>query len=316
MFRMLGKNSSNILWDAFCFASVFGIWPRFIEPKLLSTSSFEINLPNAKHSLKIIQLSDLHFNEAINQNFLNKILSRVAKESPDLILITGDFLCMGRMADAQKLKDFLLSLKPRLGTYAVLGNHDYTEGLNINNDGYYDTVKSTSLPALSGFKRLWKVPEVRGTATDAAKTVFPNPELLKVLQETSVTLLDNHTVQVGDLNLTGLGDLMADAVHPEKAFSGYDLNLPGIILAHNPDAVTRLKDYPGNLVLSGHTHGGQINLPWLWKRFTAMENMQFKSGMHKIPNKSLYISRGLGGVIPFRFNTMPELVAITIKGTA
>lgn len=310
---MSKKNYSNILWDAFCFASFFGIWPRFIEPKLLSTTSFEVELPKVKHALKIIQLSDLHFNDAINQNFLNKILSRVAKESPDLILITGDFLCMGRMADAKELKDFLLSLKARLGIYAVLGNHDYTEGLNINSAGYYDIVKSTSLPALSGFKRLWKVPEVRGISTAAAKAVSPNPELLRVLQETSVTLLDNQTIQVGDLNLTGLGDLMADAVHPEKAFFGYNPDLPGIILAHNPDTVTRLKDYPGDLVLSGHTHGGQINLPWLWKRFTTMENMQFKSGMHKFQNKSLYISRGLGGVIPFRFNTIPELVTITIK---
>lgn len=303
----------NILWDAFCFTSIFGIWPRFIEPKLLSKSSFDVDLPKAKHALKIIQLSDLHFHEAVNQNFLNKVTRRVLKESPDLILITGDFLCMGRMADAKQLKDFLLSLKARLGIYAVLGNHDYTEGLNINDAGFYDTVKPLSVPALSGFKRLWTVPVVKGVATAAAKAVSPNPELLQVLHETSVTLLDNETVQIDGMNLTGLGDLMADAVHPKKAFSNYDAALPGIILAHNPDTVTRLENSPGDLVLSGHTHGGQINLPWLWKRFTAMENRQFKSGMHRVHNKSLFISRGLGGVIPFRFNTVPELVMITIK---
>lgn len=306
----------NILWDAFCFASVFGIWPRFIEPKLLSSSSFEIELPKIKHPLKIVQLSDLHFNEEVNHNFLNKVTKRVIDEKPDLILITGDFICMGKMTDAQKLKDFLLSLKARLGIFAVLGNHDYTEGLNINSAGYYDIVKSVSLPALSGFKRLWKVPNVQGLATDEAKAVLPNPELLKVLQESSVTLLDNNTIQIGDLNLTGLGDLMADAVHPKEAFSKYDSNLPGIVLAHNPDSITRLNKFPGDLVLSGHTHGGQINLPWLWKRFTAMENMQFKAGLHQVQNKLLYISRGLGGVIPFRFNTVPELVTITIKKAA
>lgn len=310
---MLKKNSSNILWDAFCFASVFGIWPRFIEPKLLATSSFDIALPKLKQSLKVVQLSDLHFNDMINQNFLNKLVRQVAILAPDLIVITGDFLCMGQMADAKRLKDFLLSLKAPLGIFAVLGNHDYSAGLNINSDGYYDTIKSVSAPALSGFKRLWAVPEVKGVATAAARAVSANPELMQVLEESSVTLLDNRTVQIGGLNLVGLGDLMADAVHPEKAFSKYDLKLPGVILAHNPDTVTRLKDFPGDLVLSGHTHGGQINLPWLWKRFTSMENRQFKSGMHQILDKSLYISRGLGGVIPFRFNTRPELVLITIK---
>ena len=310
---MLGKKSSTILWDAFCFVSFFGIWPRFIEPKLLATSSFEVELSKAKRELKIIQLSDLHFNDAVNQKFLGKVLKNVAKEAPDLIVITGDFLCMGQMTNASMLKSFLQSLHAPLGIYAVLGNHDYTEGLNINSAGYYDTVKPVGLPALSGFKRLWKVPDVKGEATAAAKAVSINPELKKILKSASVTLLDNQTVQVEGLNLTGLGDLMADAVDPKKAFTDYDSSLPGIILAHNPDTITRLKDYPGDLVLSGHTHGGQINLPWLWKRFTAMENIQFKSGLHQVQSKSLYISRGLGGVIPFRFNTMPEIVSITIK---
>lgn len=306
----------NFLWDAFCFTSIFGIWPRFIEPKLLGRSSIEVTLPKFNQCLKIVQLSDLHFNENVNPRFLKKILRQVEREDPDLIVITGDFLCHGQMADKQTIKTFLHALKAPLGIYAVLGNHDYTEPLSINKDGYYDTFKAGT-PAVSGFKRLWSVPEVKGSATERAKDVMVNPDLLEVLNETSVTLLNNQTVQVGELNLTGLGDLMADAVQPEKAFSNYDQDLAGIILAHNPDTITRLKGFPGNLVLSGHTHGGQINLPWLWRRFTSMENMQFKSGMHKVNDKSLYISRGLGGVIPFRFNTMPELVTITIKkGTA
>lgn len=310
---MFGKKSSALLWDTFCFASFFGIWPRYIEPKLLAISSLEVELPKVKREFKITQLSDLHFNDTINQKFWKKVLKNIAKQAPDLIVITGDFLCMGQMADAHELKSFLQSLHAPLGVYAVLGNHDYTEGLNINSAGYYDTVKSISLPALNGFKRLWKVPDVKGIATAAAKAVLINPELVQVLKSSAVTLLDNQTIQVEGLNLTGLGDLMADAVDPKKAFANYDPSLPGIILAHNPDTITRLKDYPGDLVLSGHTHGGQINLPWLWKRFTAMENIQFKSGMHQVQNKSLYISRGLGGVIPFRFNTMPEIVSITIK---
>lgn len=297
-------------FSLFCFFSVFGIWPRFIEPHLLKTTRFDWAL--VKEKFKIVQLSDLHFHQGMGKNFLSKIILRVNAEKPDLIAITGDFLCNGHLWAPEQLENFLKALKSRLGVFAVLGNHDFNMPLSINKEGDYDTISKISSPFLSGMTRLFKKPELSGKVTDRAKTLFPHPELLQILKKSVVTLLNNETVQVGPINLTGLGEWMAASTRSEKAFEAYDKKRPGVILVHNPDAVKQLKDYPGQIILSGHTHGGQVNLPWFWKRFTAMENPLFKKGKYFLKEKLLYISSGVGGVTAFRFNSFPEIVSINL----
>lgn len=303
----------SIFWDAFCISTLLGIWPRFIEPFLVKTTHLTVPILTKNDRLKIVQISDLHFNPEIKPKFLNKVIEKIAKESPDLIVITGDFICNGSMSEPGLLRNFLKNLKSKFGIFAVLGNHDYNFGLNINADGDYDIVKIAEKPALSGIKRLLQVSKVSGKTTQAAEAVHPHPDLFQILEEVQVKLLDNCTVQIDDIiNLTGLGELMAGSVRPEIAFKAFDKELPGVVLVHNPDGAAKLKTFPGDLILSGHTHGGQINLPWIWKRFTAMENPSYKSGLYQLENKRLYISRGVGGVVPFRFNAVPEIVSITL----
>jgi hypothetical protein len=75
-----------------------------------------------------------------------------------------------------------------------------------------------------------------------------------------------------------------------------------------------MTSYPNSLVLCGHTHGGQVNLPWMWKKFTLMENIQYKQGLHALGNGRLaYISRGVGSVLTFRWFAPPEIVCITLR---
>lgn len=301
----------NRLWDAFCISTLVGIWPRFIEPNLVGLT--QVSFPLLKTPFKIVQLSDLHFNSDVNQRFLDKILRKIDSQKPDLIALTGDFLCYGTLEDPKLLRTFLKRLKCRYGVYAVLGNHDYHVGLSINKRGDYDVLQKVSSPILNRMKRLIFPQKVTGSVTKAALEAKPNQDLLQILKESSVSLLNNETVQIDEkMNLVGLGELMNGSVDPEKAFRAYDPALPGVILVHNPDAALRLEAFPGNLILSGHTHGGEINLPWLWRRFTAMENPTFKSGLYPLETKSLYISRGLGGTVPFRFNASPEIVSIQV----
>src|ERR1700722_3315000 len=104
---------------------------------------------------------------------------------------------------------------------------------------------------------------------------------------------------------------MAGRFKPDLAFKDYNPAYTGIVLAHNPDCGPELKNYPGDVILSGHTHGGQINLPWLWKRFTLMKNMQYKRGLWKIGNKFMYVNRGIGSVMKFRWFAIPEILLLT-----
>ena len=73
-----------------------------------------------------------------------------------------------------------------------------------------------------------------------------------------------------------------------------------------------LTNYPGEIILCGHTHGGQVNLPWIVDKLTLMENPRFKRGLFKEKNKWMHVTTGLGGILPFRWFAMPEIVSITI----
>lgn len=308
----------NFLLDLLCVGSVVGLWPRYIEPKLLLTTHLEIpfRLPRTHKAVRLVQISDLHFNQTMAEWFLRKILRKICQINPDLIVITGDFLCYGQFINSPHFSHFLHALQAPLGVYAVLGNHDFSEGLSINSQGDYDVGDANRSPFITGFQRLLASPLLTGIVTERAKNTFPEPQLLEALKAASIHLLDNTTVQIKDLfNLTGLSEYMAGRVDVDQAYQHYDKTLPGVILAHNPDLFSALKTRPGHLVLSGHTHGGQINLPYLWRRFCALENPQYKTGSVLEADKHLYVSRGLGGVYPFRFNSPPEIVDIILKNS-
>lgn len=309
------KNHRTILWDAVCIASLLGIWPRFIEPKLLKMTRLTLPFPISQPTFKIVLISDLHFHEGLNKKFLYKLANSVCKESPDLIVITGDFLCYGRLENPLELEEFLKKLKAPFGTYAVLGNHDYSKGIGINQEGDYDIVEKSPAPIKEGFSRLFRKARLSGKVTERARKLQPHSELLDILKRTSIHLLNNRSIQIENLlNISGIGEHMAGQVDLELAFKGYSTNLPGITLAHNPDAIPALKKTPGNMILCGHTHGGEINLPWLWKRFTPLENPSYRSGLFFENQKIIYVTRGVGGTFPFRFNAPPEIVSITLTG--
>lgn len=311
---------SNFFWDLWCIISVVGIWPRYIEPHCLSTTNLTLEIPHLPlelNDLKILQLSDLHFHSKMSDFFLNKILKRVRKLVPDLILFTGDFVSFSKIEDQNRLRKFLSNLKAPGGCYAVLGNHDYQEYVSVNEKGDYDLIIPNASLVKKGLKRLWSVPVLSKKITDKAKRVNLNHSLLNLLEQTPFKLLHNTTALVpiknSYLNICGLGEYMLGQFCPETAFETYDKNYPGIILAHNPDAIMRLNGYPGDLVLCGHTHGGQINLLGLNKKFTLMENEHLKKGLWKIVNKWVYINRGLGSVMKFRWFSLPEITLFTLK---
>jgi uncharacterized protein len=314
------KHLSDTLWDLWCISSIVGIWPRFIEPNLVSTTHLNLqisHLPEGLKGFKILQLSDLHLNKRVPDYFLNKIIKKIKALSPDIIVFTGDFLCYSRMKDRKRLQKFLNSLRAPHGCFAILGNHDYEASVSINENGDYDLIVQRKSMIKEGFKRLFTTTKLTGVINPGVRALGLNQELVDVLKHTPFKLLHNETdiIRVNNcsLNICGLGEYTLGRCLPELAFKSYDKRFPGVILAHNPDSVPVLESYPGDVLLCGHTHGGQINLPWMWKKFTLLENMQYKKGLHRVGSKWVYISRGIGGVMSFRWFAMPELVLITLE---
>jgi len=314
------SNLSEILWNAWCIVSVIGIWPRYIEPNIIQTTKLNLTIPSlspALNGFKVLQFSDLHFHPNIPTFFIRSLIKKVKAFSPDMIVFTGDFLCKAIMQDKNRLKEVLSEMEAPQGCYAILGNHDYEEFVTVNLNGEYDVQMREPSDIIQGFLRLLKKTPLKKVITAEAQKVGMHQELLDLLKETPFQLLNNKTTTVpikdSALNVCGLGEYTLGRCKPEEAFKEYDTSYPGIILTHNPDSVPLLKGYPGEVILCGHTHGGQVNLPWMWKRLTKMENMELKRGLKTLHGKKVYINRGLGSVLPFRWFSPPEVSLITLS---
>lgn len=314
---------SDFLWDLWCVVSIVGIWPRFIEPNIISTTKLNLkipNLPTALENFKIVQFSDLHLNKKVSQRFLDRLIAKTQALKPDLIVFTGDFLCYSHLDDKERLLNFLKAFKAPYGCYAILGNHDYNESVSINDKGEYDILKEDASMIKRGLSRLFTTTTLAKKSSADVQKVDLHQDLLELLKQTPFTLLHNETKKIpikdAYLNVCGLGEYMLGRTLPEKAFKNYDANYPGIVLLHNPDGVPLLQNYPGDIVLCGHTHGGQINLPWMWKKFTLLENMQFKKGLVHSHNKLVYVNKGLGGVMKFRWFAVPEILELKLVGAS
>ena len=302
------------LWDLWCIASVVGIWPRFIEPRLIFSSYTTIPIPELARELeglKIVQISDLHFTHASSQGFLDRIVGRIHAIKPDLIVFTGDLITYSQLEDTERLKSFLKQLQAPLGTFAILGNHDYAEYVSLGNDGRFRKIESHLPVLMRGFSRLFSTENAKEEGAIVRTAVSQIDALCEVFEESGVRLLHNETVQIGKkhalINLVGLGDYMTGNCQPQEAFRNYAYSNPGIVLSHNPDSYDVLENYPGDLLLFGHTHGGQVNLPLIWKKVTPLKNKLFKSGLFHIDRRFLYVNRGLGATFPFRWFAPPEV---------
>lgn len=311
---------SQSLWDLWCIASIIGIWPRFIEPKLLSVTHLNLHIPHLPADLsgiKILHFSDLHWNAAFSKSFQKKCTKKINALHPDIIVFTGDFICRSILENPQGLKDFLCSLKAKHGLYAILGNHDYAQFVTVNENGDFDVASPTGSPIKKGFKLLLSSNTLTEKITAAAAQVGPNTQLINLLKKTPFQLIDNTSILIpyknSFVNLCGLGEYSVGNANIVKTFENYDARYPGIILTHNPDSIPLLRQSPGDLILAGHTHGLQINLPWIGKKVSMMKNFEWKRGLKKFGNKWIYINRGIGSVLPFRWFSIPELSLVTLS---
>ncbi|MFA5348825.1 MAG: metallophosphoesterase [Candidatus Paceibacterota bacterium] len=153
--------------------------------------------------------------------------------------------------------------------------------------------------------------------------VFGNHEYLskkfplveKMLNESAIRFLHNQSVLLKEgINLVGVDDPHLNLDDFKKASEGIDLNLPTIILAHSPEILDEIS-LENSLILCGHTHGGQINIPFITNLlFLKKGNRTHKSGLFKENGKYLYINRGVGTTfLPVRFNAFPEITDVFLK---
>lgn len=238
-------------------------------------------LPSPFHGFRIAQISDIHLDEFTEPLFLEYVVHRLNELNPDLVLLTGDFITRGSLTfissnhAAHRCAEVLSTLKAPQ-TYAILGNHDV----------------SVSAELVIGALQAVKIP----------------------------VLVNSHVpIERGDARIWLCGSDDTNAGHPNINLSVPEKpDGPVILMSHEPDYADTIVSHPRgklvDLMLAGHSHGGQVRLPFYGPLILPPQGQKYVEGHFRFGQMQLYVNRGIGSVgLPFRFNCPPEITIHTLQ---
>lgn len=248
------------------------------------------NLPDAFESFRVVQLSDIHFYELGCSRYYQRVIDAVNALAPDLIVATGDIIHYGASYLAYS-QSFLRQLEAPWGKWSCMGNHDYS-----------DDHKGAALQEMmqaSGFQVL---------VNDAAALEKEGKRLW----------------------ISGVDDLLKGAPDPCAVSGKVEAGNPHLCLVHNPRLAPLMdvSERPPQLILAGHTHGGQIKHPFVnWMQHVVFKQ-PYQYGWFTFNRSKLYVTSGVGSAVvswhvpphfefalyPFRINTLPEIAVFDLTG--
>lgn len=237
-------------------------------------------LPPAFSGFRVAQISDFHMGGWMNLDRLQRVADLVVAQKPDVLAITGDFLKGHHFTEAAEraISDMIKVLSPlaaSVPTFAVLGNHDYW----------------TNPAAVREMLR-------RCGITDLTNTV------------SAITRADEI------LYFCGVDDIRHGNVRLNDVVAQLEENSAAILLAHEPDfADTSAATGKFDLQISGHTHGGQVVIPYLGPPVLPVAGRKYPSGLYKVGDMFQYTNRGVGmDTVAIRLNCPPEITIFVLEG--
>ncbi|WP_409978169.1 metallophosphoesterase [Anoxybacteroides tepidamans] len=274
----LKKSALSLLGGMFV-ASFGYYYARFIEPSRLTVTEHSIVhplIPKGFDGVTILQFSDTHLGHYYSLDRLSHIVKRINDISPDLVVFTGDLIdAPNQYPYIDDIIPILSDIRAPLGKFSIYGNHDH---------GGYGTDLYRNIMERAGFRMLLN-------------------------EHVMIELIDNSKIAIA-----GSDDLMLGKPHFDRMFHQISPSTYTILLLHEPDGAMKAARYPVHLQLSGHSHGGQIQLPFIGPLITPPLAIQYYEGFYKIQDLTLYVNRGLGTTrMPFRFLSPPELTVFTLK---
>lgn len=253
---------------------------RYIEPKLLKNEKVTITTDKIKldSPLKIVQFSDTHLSEYYTLSDLKRLVDKINALEPDLIIFTGDLIDDNKAyKDEEGPTAVLKGLTSKYGKFAVIGNHDH--GGN-------------------GTKRY-----------------------IRIMKNSGFTLLKDSNTQVildngSKLNIIGIDDIVLGKPNMKQAFQGVADESFSIFLSHAPDIADTAAFYHADLGLSGHTHGGQVRIPFIGALLTPPYGKHYIKGLYEVgpQQMQLYVNTGIGmSQLPYRFLDPPTITEIILE---
>ncbi|HOK49852.1 MAG TPA: metallophosphoesterase [Sedimentibacter sp.] len=255
-------------------------YARIVEPNLLTVKYENIYSPYVydKDSLKIVQFSDTHISKYYDAEHLKKAVDKINAEKPDIVVFTGDLI-------------------ERYNKYD-------------NKDKIYEIWEALNeINAPLGKYAVYGNHDYGGGAERAFR---------EIMEKGGFQILQNEKANISSypVNIIGMDDSIFGTLDKETIISFLDEGTYNIILSHEPDVADLFLEYAADLFLTGHSHGGQVNLPVI--SYTPPLAQKYIRGMYDLNNyrqTKVYVNVGLGtSTLPLRFMAIPELTVITING--
>lgn len=257
------------------------LYSRFIATKGLNVKEYKITssiVSDNFHGFKIVHMSDIHYGRTIKSEELKKIVNEINLLKPDIVVLTGDLIDKDTKLTEEitnEIKNILKQINATVGKYAISGEDDleFSEWGNIINFANFKNLNdSYELIYNKGYSPI---------LITGIKSNLHSPE----------TLTERYQIIEEYLNST------------EQLNSIYK-----ILLMHEPDFVDNINYSYFNLILAGHSHKGQINLPLFGAVNTLEGSKKYYDEYYKLQNSDLYISSGLGtSDYDFRFLNKPSI---------
>jgi uncharacterized protein len=276
--RRILHRSHRFLLVAIAILFATSVYARGVEPRWFDIKTIDITIVGLNpvfEGYKIVQLSDLHARSGImDRQQLERVAELTNLQKPDTIALTGDYITDKPEQAEEMLANAFGQLKSPDGVVAIMGNHDREEDNHVSIEH----------------------------AFSKGKVNFLN---------NSVYSIDRHGHK---LNIAGVDDVYFQRADLPLTISQLPETGTNILLAHEPDFFdTAVNTNRFGLQLSGHSHGGQIVIPFL-PRVKAELAKKYTNGLYKVDRMQLYVSSGVGttGLPQARLNCRPEIAVIVL----
>lgn len=290
LFFNRNKKTAYLCIVVLCFGIICAFYAHLIEPFILITKQVEIKSASFQNPVKIAFIADIQAGRHKKTDWIEKIADKIIATKPDLVIFGGDLIDNeGVFEDESIYLEPLKEVAEKYPSFYVFGNHEYGLGQMDLSKRHLGTGDKTK-------------------------------ELMDQMEKIGVTLLKNNlyclAVQNQNLCLFGIDDIYVGKKNYSE-LKNLPENYPLIFITHNPDGIL---GYPEifkkpDLVLAGHTHGGQVYLPVLGPigSVDLILPRKFYRGLNYWENTPIYTSVGTGesgGQI--RFLSIPEIILFTL----
>jgi predicted MPP superfamily phosphohydrolase len=253
------------------FISYCHLESRWIKTKKIVIKSVEI--PKSFVGKRLVFISDIHHGPFLSIERVKRMVRRINKLKPDIILMGGDYV--HREPDfIPPVFNELSELTPTYGIYAVLGNHDHWE----------------------------------------------NPDLTRSMMiRNGIRICDNKSywqrIENDSIKIGGVGDLWEDSQILDSTVNDLKTTDFCILISHNPDFIESIESDLIDIVLAGHTHGGQMTFFGSWAPMLPSKyGQKYRYGFKQYKNMQTYITSGIGTITPpLRFFCRPEIVQMELR---